>query len=128
MTNHLLAHWKGPGMAKEFLVDIAPNTKAAVIFSASNAGSDPKAYGLQDDLLERASDTFVGALEMIRYIGECADEQLAAMKAEGIEVKVGLNLNAKGKFVVAEASAMASVEVKFMIKTANEASTFKPDG
>ncbi|MGO4441015.1 CU044_2847 family protein [Rhizobium sp. RAF56] len=115
-------------MAKEFLVEIAPNTKAVVIFSSSNAGADPKAWSVQDDILERASDTFAGALEMIRYIGECADEQLAAMKAEGIEVKVGLNLNAKGKFVVAEASAMASIEVKFTIKTAGDASTGQPNG
>ncbi|PYE30677.1 hypothetical protein C8J37_11652 [Rhizobium sp. PP-WC-1G-195] len=104
-------------MSKEFVVSISPDTEASVIFATSGGSADPKPWGVEDTVLERASDTFASAMGMIRHIGECAGQQLANLKAESVEVTVGLNLNAKGKFVVAEASATASVEVKFSIKT-----------
>ena len=46
-----------------------------------------------------------------------AVDKLGALDLQGIEATVGLKLSAKGKFVVAEASAEATLSVKFTIKS-----------
>lgn len=77
----------------------------------------PAAYGAIDDLIERGASTLSEAMEMIRAIGKCAVDKLGDLDLQGIEATVGLKLSAKGKFVVAEASAEATLSVKFTIKS-----------
>ncbi len=110
-------------MSKLFVVPLSGGSDVEILFSAPKV-QGPVGYALQDEIIERAADTLAGALDMMRHIGQCATERFAALATDAVEVKVGLNLNAKGKFVVAEASAAASLEVKFTIR--GKAQT-KPD-
>lgn len=102
-------------MEKLFVVPLSKDSNIDVLF-ATPRPQGPMGYAAQSEIIEKAIDTLEGALDTIRQIGLTAVEQFAGLSAEAIEVKVGLTLSGKGKFIVAEASAAASIEVKFTIK------------
>lgn len=102
-------------MEKLFVVPLSKESNIEVLF-ASPQPQGPMGYAAQNEIIEKAVDTLEGALDKIRQIGLTAVDQFAGISAEAVEVKVGVTLSGKGKFIVAEASAAASIEVKFTIK------------
>ena len=102
-------------MSKFFLVPLSDGSDVEILFSAPKEVG-PVPYRIGDDIIEKATETLAAALDNVRHIGQCATERLATLSTEPVEVKVGLSLNAKGKFVVAEACGGATLEVKFTIK------------
>ena len=98
-------------MAKIFEVPFAGGT---ILFYAPGT-SGAQAFGA-DDVIQRAVDGFEDALTTIRQIGEKLANQLSTMKCDSAEASFGLTLTGTGKFVVAEASAQASLAVKLVFK------------
>jgi len=104
-------------MPRLFVVPVSDGSEAEIMFRAPK-DEGPTGYSTGSEIIEKAADTLVGAFDLVRRVGHCAAEQFAALAMDAVEVKIGLSLNAKGKFIVAEAGATASVEVKFTIKPA----------
>jgi hypothetical protein len=101
-------------MSKLFAVKLDTHSDVEILFSAPiDAGPAP--YALED-IIEKGATTLSAALEMVRAVGQCAVQKLGDLDVESAEATVGLKLTAKGKFVVAEASADATLNVKFILK------------
>lgn len=100
---------------KLFAVPLSEESSFEVLF-ATPQRQGPTGYGTQGEIIEKAVDTLEAALDTIRQIGLTAVDRFAGVSAESVEIKVGVVLSGKGKFIVAEASAGASIEVKFTIK------------
>lgn len=69
-----------------------------------------------EGVIERAEDSLEGAIETVCRIGETFAEQLRTLPFEAAEVSLGVKVSGKGKFIVAEASAEASLTVKITFK------------
>jgi Trypsin-co-occurring domain 1 len=102
-------------MKKLFVVPLSQGSNVEVLFAAPQP-QGPTGYATQGEIIEKAVDTLEVAFDTIRQIGLTAVERFAGLSAEAVEIKVGVGLSGKGKFIVAEASAEASLEVKFTIK------------
>jgi O-acetyl-ADP-ribose deacetylase (regulator of RNase III) len=103
-------------MGKVFAIKIDENSEIEVLVAGANDQSGAKAFGTDSEIIERGSSTLASALEMVRTIGQCAITKLANLDVESVETTVGLKLTGKGKFVVAEASAEASLTVKLTLR------------
>lgn len=91
-----------------------PFEGGTILFSAPRSEGG-RAFGT-DEVIEQAADRFEDALSLMRRIGERMVDELTTLKCQSAEVSFGLTLSAKGKFIVAEASAQASLTVKLVFK------------
>lgn len=103
-------------MSKIFSIKIDENSDAEVMVMPSQGNVGAQAWGTDADIVERASGTLAGALDMVRMIGQCAVTKFSDLDVQSVEATVGLKLTGKGKFVIAEASAEATLNVKFTLK------------
>lgn len=102
-------------MGKLIAVPLTSDSDVEIMFSTPTAGG-PKGFAFTDDVIEKGSSTLASAMDMVRAIGQCAADKLAGLDIESAEASVGIKLTGTGKFVVAEASAEASLTVKFVLK------------
>jgi len=103
-------------MGTLFAVPLDDRGDAEIVFEARSLGG-PAAFGAAEDLIQRGTESLSSAMDMIRSVGKCAIDKLSDLDLESAEASVGLKLTATGKFVVAEAGAEATLNVKFVLKT-----------
>lgn len=68
------------------------------------------------DVLDRAEDTLDDAVATVVRVGKAFLGQLDALPFDSAEVTLGIKISGKGKFIVAEAAAEASLGVKITFK------------
>jgi hypothetical protein len=102
-------------MSKMFAVKVDPDSDIQILFAAPSEGG-AGAYGVVEDIIEKSGSTLSGALDMVRSIAVCASNKLKDLDVAGAEATVGLKLSGKGQFIVAEASAEATLTVKITLK------------
>jgi len=102
-------------MTKLFAVQLEPHSDIELLFAAPT-GDGATAYGAIDEIVERSSETLSGALDMVRSVAICARDKLADLDVAGAEATIGLKLSGKGKFIVAEAAAEATLNIKITLK------------
>ena len=102
-------------MSTLFSVPLDDSGRAEIVFAAPSVGG-PAAYGAAEDVVRRSADTLAAAMGMIRSVGQCAIDTLSGLDLESAEASVGLKLTATGNFVIAEAGAEATLNVKFVLK------------
>jgi hypothetical protein len=91
-----------------------PFDGGTIQFAVGKAGG-PQAFGA-DDIIEKAVDRLEDALSIVRRMGQSFAQQLTELKCQSAEASFGITLTGKGKFIVAEASAEASLSVKLIFK------------
>lgn len=105
-------------MGTHFLVPLSSGGAAEVVFEGP-APPGAQGYGVADDFAKRSVDTLEDALNMVKAVGECAVRTLSGLNVDATEATIGLKISAKGKFVIAETTAEASLSVKFVLKKAS---------
>lgn len=76
----------------------------------------PQAHAGPGEVVVKAEQQLGAAFDMVKLIGEQMSARLRGLKFESAEAKFGIKFSGKGKLVVAEASAEASIEVKLVYK------------
>ncbi len=102
-------------MGKLYAIRLDEHSEAELLVSPSLEGAEAQAWNVDEEVVERGTATLSQALEMVRAIGQCAIGKLADLDVESTEATIGLKLTGKGKFVVAEVGAEATLNVKFKI-------------
>ena len=102
-------------MTKILAVRLDADTDVELLFAAPK-DEGAEAFGVMDDVIEKSEATLSGALDMVRSIAMCAKDKLDGLDVSGIEATVGLKLSGKGKFIIAEATAEATLNVKITLK------------
>lgn len=102
-------------MSRMFKVKLDPDSEVEILFAAPKEGG-AEAFGAVDDVIEQSATTLSGALDMVRAIAVCARDKFKDLDVVGAEANIGLKLSGKGKFIVAEASAEATLNVKITLK------------
>lgn len=72
---------------------------------------DAQAYGI-GELVDKAEDSIEDMLNTVKSLGKSIAESLKEMECSSAEVSLGVGFTGKGKFIVAEASAAASLNIK----------------
>lgn len=94
-----------------------PFNGGTVLFAATGSSDGPEAYG-GTSVSVKAQETFEQALDAVRALGEVMAGKLKGLEFASAEASFGISFTGKGKFIVAEASAQASVTVKLTFKGA----------
>ena len=91
-----------------------PFRGGVVLFEAPETGG-ARAFSV-DSVIERAEDSLDDAIATVCRVGEAFAEQLKTLHFDAAEVTLGVKIAGKGRFIVAEASAEASLQVKITFK------------
>ena len=91
-----------------------PIKDGAILFAAAGS-TGPEAYTGAERIAEAAS-TFNEVLDTIRAMGEQMSESLSDLEFAEAEASFGISFTGKGRFIVAEASAQASLTVTMKFK------------
>ena len=105
-------------MSKLFEVKLDDSSEVQILIAPTRELGGAETWSVGDDVIERSTATLSGALDMVRAIGQSAIKKLGDLDVASTEATVGLKLTGKGKFVVAEAGAEATLSVKFIIRKA----------
>lgn len=85
-------------------------------FAPAGAGANgPQAFTGAEKVVE-AMDSLEKVFDRVREMGETFADKLKDLKFSSAEASFGVSVTAKGKFIVAEASAQASISVKLVFK------------
>jgi enoyl-CoA hydratase/carnithine racemase len=103
-------------MTKYFSVPLEAGSEVEILFEQRNSGAEAQAFGFADDVIEKSAATMGEALDMVRSIATCAMHKLKDLDVAGAEATIGLKLSGKGKFVLAEVNAEATLSVKITLK------------
>ena len=91
-----------------------PFSGGTITFAAPGTRG-PQAYTAAT-VVERASETLEKALEMVKSMAAAIGKQISEIDCAGAEATFGLSVTGKGRFIVAEASAESSIEIKLTFK------------
>ncbi len=97
-----------------------PFRGGSVLFEAPDAQLDGARGFSAEDVIEKAEDTLDDAIATVCRVGAAFADQLRTLKFDSAEVTLGVKIAGKGKFIVAEASAEASLQVKITFKADKE--------
>jgi hypothetical protein len=95
------------------LVEV-PFKGGTILFAAAGRGG-AQAFSASP-VTVKATETFEEILDAVRGLGEAMAEKLSDLKFGTAEASFGVKFTGKGKFIVAEASAEASVTIKLLFK------------
>jgi hypothetical protein len=70
-----------------------------------------------DASIGKAADSLDAALRVVRELGTAMANQLRGLEVAGAEATFGISFTGKGKFIVAEASAAASLTFKLTFRS-----------
>lgn len=87
-----------------------PFSGGTILFAAAGS-SGPRAYTTAN-VIEKAQDTLEDAIEMVKSMGNAISKQMSEIQCNGAEATFGIKITGTGKFIVAEASAEASLQIK----------------
>jgi hypothetical protein len=93
------------------LVEV-PFKGGTIVFAAGSSG--PRAY--TTSVTEKAAESLEAALDMVKSMADAMSARLDGIKCNGAEASFGITVTGKGRFIVAEASAQASITVKLTFK------------
>jgi Trypsin-co-occurring domain 1 len=94
---------------------VAVPFKGGSILFAPAGSSGPEAF-TGKDLVTTAVESLEEALDQVRQIGTAMATKLAGLDFATAEATLGIKVTAKGKFIVAESSAEASLTFKLVFK------------
>jgi hypothetical protein len=95
-------------------VPLGGGQEGTITFAAAGSRG-PRAYsGAQPP--QMGQDSFEKALDSVRLLADVMVRKLADLEFSSAEASFGISFTGKGKFIVAEASAQASVTVKIAFK------------
>lgn len=94
------------------LVEVEIDGETVVFATAGSREGGPAAYTGASAVVSKAQETFDQALDTVRALGDAASRKLEGVPFASAEIAFGITLTGSGKFIVAEASAEASVTVK----------------
>lgn len=95
------------------LVEV-PFEGGSLLFAA--AGSDGPSAFTGAATVARATESLDGILDQVANLGALMRRKLASVDFDSAEASIGIKVTGKGKFIVAEASAEASLTVKLHFK------------
>jgi hypothetical protein len=90
-----------------------PITGGTLLFAAAGS-SGPQAYTSQQ-VVAKATDALDDVLDKVCRLGETIGKKLSSLTQYDKEVEFGIKVTGKGKFIVAEASAEASISIKLIM-------------
>jgi hypothetical protein len=93
------------------LVEVQIDGKPIVFATAGSREGGPAAYTGAGAVVSKAQETFDQALDTVRVLGGAVSRKLEGLAFANAEVEFGITITGSGKFIVAEASAEASVKV-----------------
>jgi hypothetical protein len=97
------------------LVEV-PFDGGTLLFAA--AGSEGAQAFSTGTVTIKATETFNEVLASVVAMGEQIARQISTLKCDSAEASFGIKFTGKGKFIVAEASAEASLTIKLVFKGA----------
>jgi NTP-dependent ternary system trypsin peptidase co-occuring protein len=95
------------------LVEV-PFAGGSITFAAVGS-TGPEAYG-GVGAAQKAQESLEEVLDQVRGMAEVLGAKLAGLDFAAAEATFGVSFTGKGKFIVAEASASASISVKIALK------------
>ena len=91
-----------------------PFSGGEILFAAAGKTGAEAFSGKQT--ISKAEDSLDEALDMVQKIAVAMSDRLSELQFESAEANLGLKITGKGKFIVAEASAEASLGFKIVFK------------
>src|SRR5262249_29133340 len=91
-----------------------PFAGGSITFAAAGS-SGPEAFG-GAGVAQKAQDTLEEVLDQVRAMAEALGSKLTGLEFATAEATFGISFTGKGKFIVAGASASASISVKIALK------------
>jgi hypothetical protein len=110
----LWSQYRG-GQAMAEMVEV-PFEGGTVLFAAAGSGGAQAFTGAS--ITVRASESLEEVLDAVRKLAETMADKLSGLKFGTAEASFGIKFTGKGKFIVAEAGAEASLSIKLTFKGA----------
>lgn len=94
------------------LIEVPINNGTLLFAAAGSTGA--QAYGGQE-IVAKATETFDHILDQVCELGGTIAKKLDGLKQYNSEVTFGIKVTGKGKFIIAETYAEASITIKLTI-------------
>jgi hypothetical protein len=92
-----------------------PFSGGTITFAVAGSKNQPQAYSATDSEA-KAQSTWESALDLVKSFAETTATKLRSIQCDEAEAKFGLSVTGKGKFIIAEASTEASIEITLKFK------------